>query len=125
MKKRIDIKRNVRNTEELKNTADETDEDEDLATVFHFEHGEKQETDQENDKPIVGDFWKIRNGVHCLFAIIESENPIEVKYFEPTIKGNYHCLNDTIFEVFEDDLEEKITPPEIIQKGRRKYYCFE
>ena len=50
---------------------------------------------------------------------------ISVKYFEPTIKGDLHCLNDMIFDVFAEDLKEKIELPEMIQKGRRQYYRFE
>ena len=47
------------------------------------------------------------------------------KYFEPTIKGGLHCLNDMIFDVFSEDLQEKIELPEVIQKGRRTYYRFQ
>ena len=35
-------------------------------------------------------------------------------------------LNEKIFDVFPGDLEQKINPPTIIQKGSyRKYYTFE
>ena len=73
----------------------------------------------------MGEYWKIKNGAVFLFAIIASDDPLSVKYFEPTIKGGLHCLNDMIFDVFSEDLQEKIELPEVIQKGRRTYYRFQ
>ena len=63
---------------------------------------------------------------HCLFAIICNVTPLEVKYFEKTLKGNYHCLNDNVFELFKEDLAEKLSaPPKEVKKGRHTYYIFE
>ena len=49
-----------------------------------------------------------------------------MQYFEPTVKGNFHSLNEAEFEVFFEDLDEKIEPPKILRKGRtRTFYDFE
>ena len=50
---------------------------------------------------------------------------IEVKYFEPSVKGICHILNDEIFPVLIEDLGQKVSPPETIRRGRRTFYCFE
>ena len=77
-------------------------------------------------KPKKDEFWKIRNGRsgNFLYTLIVGENPLEVKYFEPTVKGKHHCLNEAIFDAFIDDLEEKVEPPKVIKKGKREYYSF-
>ena len=46
-------------------------------------------------------------------------------WIEPTVKKELHCLNDMVFDVYAEDLKEKLESPEMIQKGRRKYYRFE
>ena len=64
-------------------------------------------------------------GANFLYALISNENPLEVKYFAPSNKGNFFCLNETQFEVSYEDLKEKTTAPEEIQMGRlRKFYLF-
>ena len=74
----------------------------------------------------IGQYWKVKNGTHSLYAVISSKEPIEVQYFEPTVQGNFHSLNETEFEVFLEDLDEKIEPPKILRKGRtRTFYDFE
>ena len=42
---------------------------------------------------------------------VHYENPLGVKYFEPSAKGNYQILNETVFDVFVEDLNEQIPPP--------------
>ena len=57
-------------------------------------------TKDENDiNPQEGEYWKVKVGKNILFAFIVSENPLGVKYFEPTIKGGYYRLSDAIFDV--------------------------
>ena len=75
------------------------------------------------DKPRKGEFWKIRNGVHTLFSVISTEEPLTVKYFEAG--GNYHILDDKEFEIFAGDLDTKVDPPETMKRGSRVYYVFE
>ena len=76
-------------------------------------------------KPKVGEYWKVKNGATFLYATITNETPLEAQYFSPTkSKSDLYCLNEEIFAVFIEDMEEKIEPPEKIQKGRRKYYLF-
>ena len=75
--------------------------------------------------PKVGEYWKIKNGTVYLYAIIAGLDPLSVNYFEPTVKKELHCLNDMVFDVYAEDLKEKLESPEMIQKGRRKYYRFE
>ena len=69
--------------------------------------------------------WKIRNGNNSLFALIASENPLTVQYFELSVKGEYYILNDTIFDEYVENLDQKIDKPEIIRKGKRVFYYFE
>ena len=80
---------------------------------------------QDELMPQVGEYWKVRNGRDYLFAIVTSEVPLEVRYFEPCAKKGFLCLNDTIFEAFLQDLNEKIHPPESIQMGKRVFYSFD
>ena len=88
--------------------------------LFDFEDEEENEV-----KPNLGEYWKIKNGNNFLFAQITSENPIVVKYFTPTVKGTYYYLDEKPFDVCSDDLYEKIEPPKIIPKGKhRKFYQF-
>ena len=77
--------------------------------------------------PKVGEYWKVRIGSNDLYAIISNESPLEVKYFAPTAKsqGNLHYLNEDPFDVCFEDLQGKIDPPKIIEKGKfRKFYQF-
>ena len=91
-----------------------------------FDPEDEEEVDENEHKPLLGEYWKVRNGVHFLFAQISNENPLEVKYFEPSVKGNFHSLNENPFDVCLEDLQEKIEPPEIIKRGKyRKFYLFE
>ena len=53
-----------------------------------------------------------------LFVIIESENPLSVKYFQPSVKGDYHRFNDTIWKILVEDLENKIPPPKVKNFGK-------
>ena len=86
---------------------------------------EISDNEEEIPKVAIGEYWKIRNGSNYLYAQIVKDNPLEVKYFEPSAKGKFHVINETIFEVLSEDLDEKIDSPEVITKGRgRKYYKF-
>ena len=81
--------------------------------------------EEENEiKPIVGEYWTIKNGNHFLYAIITNDSPLEVNYFTPSVKGNFYSLNETIFAVCSEDLKEKLEPPKIVPKGKRKFYLF-
>ena len=84
------------------------------------------EDDFENElKPKIGEYWKVKNGAHFLYAKISKENPLEVMYFSPSVKGSFFSLNDTPYSACREDLHEKIDPPDVIQKGRhRKFYLF-
>ena len=96
--------------------------DNDGAMELLFDNENEYET---NMNPKTGEHWTVKNGVHSLYAIIISEIPLTVKYFEPTVRGQFHCLNEKVFDVFPGDLEQKINAPTIIQKGSyRKYYTF-
>ena len=76
--------------------------------------------------PRVGQYWKIENGSNSLYAIITAENPWCVKYFEPSVKGKFQVLNDTVFDVFRKDLYEKVPTPELKRQGKsRMYYLFQ
>ena len=83
------------------------------------------EEDEIENKPKLGEYWKINNGVNFLYAVISNELPLKAKFFAPTIKGNFFLLNETSFDVYHEDLKEKTTAPEVIQKGRnRTFYLF-
>ena len=41
-----------------------------------------------------------------------------VKYFEPSVKGKFQVLNDTVFDVFRKDLYEKVPTPELKRQGK-------
>ena len=76
--------------------------------------------------PMIGEFWSIKNGQHSVFSLVVAENPARVKYFEPSVNGNFLVLNDNIFDPFIEDLEEKVDPPETIKVGKsRVFYSFE
>ena len=84
--------------------------------------------ENEEIKAALGDYWKIKNGSTFLYAVISNESPLKAQFFAPTktVKGNFYLLNETSFDVCEEDLDEKIKPPEVVSKGRnRKFYVFE
>ena len=130
VKKRIEHKRikvTVRTDNNLENEDNPSiiDDNEDDEIEPLFASDDEQETEITMN-PSVGEYWKVKNGVHCLFAVIVNESPsLEVRYFAPTMKGKDHCLNDTIFQLFKEDLYEKLPTPKIVKKGRRTYYNFE
>ena len=73
-----------------------------------------------------GEYWKIKNGSNSLYAIITAENPWCVKYFEPSVKGKFQVLSDTVFDVFRKDLYDKVPTPELKRQGiSRMYYLFQ
>ena len=59
--------------------------------------------------------------------MITANDPVCVKYFEPTSRGEKtYTLNDNVFEVFAEDLLEKVKDPVIIPIGRsRLFYHFD
>ena len=119
------IKCKTRTVEDNESEEDENVEDETETTELLFDMN-YQSNKNDNIKPRVGEFWKIRNGSDFLFSIIASENPLAVQYFEPMREKNVHSLNATVFDVYEEDLHEKIEPPKVIHKGsHRKFYYFE
>ena len=86
---------------------------------------DEEEANENVLKPKLGEYWKVKNGAHFLYAKISNESPLEAKYFSPSVKGNFYSLNETPYSVCHEDFQEKIDPPEVIQKGRlRKFYLF-
>ena len=77
----------------------------------------------EKEPPKAGEHWKVSNGNDHLFALVTSQDPLEVQYFQPSTKGNY-SLNDTVFLASIEDFEQKIEAPKEVSKGRRKYFEF-
>ena len=58
--------------------------------------------------------------------MIAAENPLGVKYFTPSIRGGLHSLNEIKYEVFFEDLDQKVDPPKQIRRGKsRVFYSFE
>ena len=87
---------------------------------------EADDTDLGTIKPQRGQYWKIKNGNHRIFAVIAEEDPLGVQYFHSSVKGNYHCLNSTIYEVLIEDLDVQVPPPTTVpNKGKRQFYSFE
>ena len=66
----------------------------------------------------------VKSGSNFLYALIVKDDPIVVNYFEPSVKGEYLCLNKTPFDVYEGDFFEQAESPTVIHKGRRHYYTF-
>ena len=84
-----------------------------------------EEPENEQKQLKKGEYWKVRNGLNFLYSIIVNESPLGVQYFAPTREGKCHILNEAVFNAYFEDLEVKIKPPKIIQKGRcRQYYMF-
>ena len=73
--------------------------------------------------PKLGEHWLVKNGGNSLFAIIVDENPLGVKYFQSTIRGNFR-LDDKVYDVFIDDLERQIEKPEVKAGKTRTFYHF-
>ena len=62
----------------------------------------------------------------CAFNKISKKNSWCVIYFEPSVKGKFQVLNDTVFDVFRKDLYEKVPTPELKRQGKsRMYYLFQ
>lgn len=79
----------------------------------------------EEIKPNIGEYWSIKNS-QSLYVIIETSSPLTVKYFQPSVKGEYHKLNDTIYEILIEDLGKKVLAPKVKNSGRfRQFYEFE
>ena len=88
---------------------------------------EEEESDREENNPEIGEYWSVKNEQN-LFVIIENSNPLKVKYFKPTVpttvKGGKHRLDDYVYDVLVEDLDEKISAPKV-QIGRtRNFYEF-
>ena len=75
-------------------------------------------------KPGIGEHWKVKHGQNFLYALIVTESPLSVQYFEPSAKGKNHILSDTVFEVLLEDLDGKVESPSMVKKGRRTFYSF-
>ena len=72
-------------------------------------------------KPGIGEHWKVKHGQNFLYALIVTESPLSVQYFEPSAKGKNHILSDTVFEVLLEDLDGKVESPSMVKKGRRTF----
>ena len=115
----MNIDLNVRDIKER--TAGIDDNEHNHETVFDLV---EEEPNVDNERPKIGEHWTINNGQHFLFALVTNDNPLEVQFYQPSIKGN-HSLSEAIFEVCLKDFEQKIEAPLVISKGKhRKYYNF-
>ena len=121
LKKRIRDAKSHQN-DEPKDSEGMEDENEqnDYQQLFDISTEEKM---LEKEPPKAGEYWKVSNGNDHLFALVTSQDPLEVQYFQPSMKGNY-CLNETVFYASVDDFDQKIEAPKEISKGRRKYFTF-
>ena len=93
IKCRIDRDRMSQKVEEAEPTENDIVEDTDLISGNAVEMESLFDLDQpqvyivqDELKPQVGEYWKVRNGRDYLFAIVTSEVPLEVRYFEPCVK---------------------------------------
>ena len=118
LKRRIDYDNQLQIQNPVQ-TMENSQEDE-IPQFFDLEVNEASEI-----KPKVGEHWSVKN-CQNLYVIIETENPISVKYFQPSVKGEYHRLNDTVYEILTEDLGKKISAPKIKNLGKfRQFYQFE
>lgn len=71
-------------------------------------------------------YLKIRDGKkNFRYSIIVSEDPLKVNYFDLSVKGKCHTLNEKYaWDVYEKDLDEKISEPEINRGTFRTFYNF-
>lgn len=118
-------------TDPLQTFDEETIEDDEITAnsddevqIFDNETIEDNITANDEDevyKPQVGDYCTIKSGKNSfLYAVIEIENPLWVKYF--TEWSNYHTLNNTVLM---QDLGKKVSPPKVEKRGKREFYHFE
>ena len=77
--------------------------------------------------PKLNEYWKIKNGeTNFLYAVIADENPsnIQVQYFVDD-HGQGLRLEEDIWPIFDEDLDQKVSPPEIKNVSKyRKFYNF-
>ena len=116
------VKRRIEQSKLEKSNVEATSEI-DLEPVFDNVIEDLQEDIE--TRPKEGENWKIKHGSEFLYALIVKESPLIVKYYGPTKSGKFHSLNETVFDAFCEDLQEKIEMPNLVQKGKRKYYVFE
>ena len=119
-KARRSLKRRIEYNTQTKNQADSQISEPEIPQLFDLEIDETQEI-----MPKLGEYWSVKNS-QDLFVVIETENPLSVKYFQPSVKGEFHRLNDTVYEILAEDLGKKISPPKIKNSGKfRQFYEFE
>ena len=107
-------------------TSEDIGTSEDIATVENIGTGAVRNDGKQVPKPRIGEYWKIRNGRHSLNVYVVAENPITVKYFDLSNKGNFLTLGERIFSVHQDDWDKKVSPPKVISSGKyRKFYSFD
>ena len=77
--------------------------------------------------PKLNEYWKIKNGeTNFLYAVIVDENPlnIQVQYFVDD-HGQGLRFEEDMWPIFDKDLDQKVSPPEIRKVSRsRTYYNF-
>ena len=84
-----------------------------------------------NKTPKVGEFWRVGNREgNYLFIVVEStseEEPdvIGVKFFRASQKTNKHFKNEQTYTISTNDLDKKVSPPNVNVHGRRTFYTFE
>ena len=119
-KARRSLKRRIEYNTQTKNQADSQISEPEIPQLFDLDIDENQEI-----KPKLGEHWSVKNS-QDLFVVIETENPLSVKYFQPSVKGEFHRLNDTVYEILAEDLGKKISAPKIKNSGKfRQFYEFE
>ena len=53
-----------------------------------------------------------------------NENPFEVKHLTPTKSGKCYYLDEAIFEVLTEDLEEKVEPKTSLSHAYSKHHAY-
>ena len=94
-------------------------EEPEVPQLFDIDMNEFQEI-----KPKMGEYWSVKDSQN-LFVVIETETPLSVKYFQPSVK-EYHRLNDAVYEILVEDLGNKVSAPKIKSMGKfRQFFEFE
>ena len=124
VKKRIEMSKTCQNIESFEPASG--DQAMNLFDLNMEVDSDETPVNEEKQMPMIGEFWSITNGQHSVFSLVVAEKPTRVKFFEPSINGNFLVLNDNVFDPFIEDFEQKVDPPETIKVGKsRVFYSFE
>ena len=95
--------------------------------VEDIEPEKVEEITRPKKSPKLNEYWKIKNGeTNFLYAVIVDETPfnIQVQYFVDD-HGQGLRLKEDIWPIFDKDLDQKVSPPEIKNVSRsRTFYNF-